>query len=266
MPKAVDGCDYVLNQAALGSVPCSINDPITTYDLNIGGLLNMLVAARDAKVKRFMYAASSSTYCDSEVVPMVEDVIGRSLSTYAITKYVNKLYADVFAKTYQMKCIGLRYFNVFGKRQDPNGEYAAVIPLWVKKMINLEPQEINDDGTFSLDFTYVANVVQANERAMLTPSADLRDVRDVREILDLSGFSQVFNVAFGGNTTLNELHNILRSNLARYKPEITFLNPIHAPKRKGDIPHSLASVEIARKLINYNPQYSPAHGFELVCD
>ena len=159
-----------------------------------------------------------------------------------------------------MECIGLRYFNVFGKRQDPNGAYAAVIPLWVKKMINLETPVINGDGTYSRDFTYVANVVQANERAMLTPSADLREIRD------LPGFSQVFNIAYGGNTTLNELYNILRSNLARYKPEIKFLNPIHAPFRKGDIPHSLASIEKARKLINYNPQYSAAHGFVLVCD
>ena len=180
--KAVEGCDYVLHQAALGSVPRSINDPITTNDVNIGGFLNMLVAARDAKVKRFVYAASSSTYGDSEILPKVEDVIGRPLSPYAITKYVNELYADVFAKTYQMECIGLRYFNVFGKRQDPNGAYAAVIPLWVKKMINLEPPVINGDGTYSRDFTYVANVVLANERAMLTPSAEIQ----IREIFMVS--------------------------------------------------------------------------------
>ena len=256
--KAVVDCDYVLHQAALGSVPRSINDPITTNDVNIGGFLNMLVAARDAKVKRFVYAASSSTYGDSEVLPKVEDVIGRPLSPYAITKYVNELYADVFAKTYQMECIGLRYFNVFGKRQDPNGAYAAVIPLWVKKMINLEPPVINGDGTYSRDFTYVANVVHANEKAMLAPAENLKTTG--------GAINQVFNIAYGGNTTLNELYNILRSNLARYKPEITFLNPIHAPVRKGDIPHSLASIEKARKLINYNPQYSAAHGFGLVCD
>ncbi len=270
--KAVECCDYVLHQAALGSVPRSINDPITTNDVNIGGFLNMLVAARDAKVNRFVYAASSSTYGDSEILPKVEDVIGRPLSPYAITKYVNELYADVFAKTYQMECIGLRYFNVFGKRQDPNGAYAAVIPLWVKKMINLEPPVINGDGTYSRDFTYVANVVQANEIAMLTPAEDLREIsaireiRNVREIRVLPGFSQVFNVAYGGNTTLNELYNILRDNLAKFKPEIENLQPNYGPFRKGDIPHSLASIEKAKKLMNYNPQFSAAKGFELVCE
>jgi UDP-N-acetylglucosamine/UDP-N-acetylgalactosamine 4-epimerase len=258
--NAVEGCDYVLHQAALGSVPRSINDPITTNDVNVGGFLNMLVAARDAKVKRFVYAASSSTYGDSELLPKVEDVIGRPLSPYAITKYVNELYADVFAKTYHMECIGLRYFNVFGKRQDPNGAYAAVIPLWVKKMINLEPPVINGDGTYSRDFTYVANVVQANEKAMLTPSENLSEMREMR------GFSQVFNVAYGGNTTLNQLFKTLKNNLARFNPEIETLQPVYGSFRAGDIPHSLASIEKAKKLLSYNPQYSAEEGFSSVCN
>jgi UDP-N-acetylglucosamine 4-epimerase len=264
--KAVNGCDYVLHQAALGSVPRSIKDPITTNDVNIGGFLNMLVAARDAKVKRFIYAASSSTYGDSKVLPKVEDQIGKPLSPYAITKYVNELYADVFAKTYGMECIGLRYFNVFGKRQNPDGAYAAVIPLWVKKMINLEPPAINGDGTYSRDFTYVANVIHANERAILAPSDNLREIRAIGEIRDLPGLSQVFNVAYGGNTTLNELFKTLRNNLAKYKPEIGALQPVYGPYRSGDIPHSQASIEKAKKQLNYNPQYSAAEGFKLACE
>lgn len=258
--KAVDGCEYVLHQAALGSVPRSIKDPITTNDVNVGGFVNMLIAARDSGVKRFVYAASSSTYGDSKQLPKVEENIGKPLSPYAITKYVNELYAEVFAKTYNIECIGLRYFNVFGKRQDPNGAYAAVIPLWVKQMMQLQSPVINGDGSYSRDFTYVDNVIQANERAMLTPSENLRDLSEIR------GFSQVFNVAYGGNTTLNELFKTLKENLSRFNPSINNINPVYGPFRTGDIPHSLASIEKAKKLINYNPLYSAEKGFELACE
>jgi len=252
------GCDYILHQAALGSVPRSINDPITTNDVNIGGFLNMLIAARDAKVKRFVYAASSSTYGDSSILPKVEDQIGKPLSPYAITKYVNELYADVFAKTYNMECIGLRYFNVFGKRQDPNGAYAAVIPLWVKQMIKLESPIINGDGEFSRDFTYVENVVQANLKAMSTPVEKLRTKEGY--------VNQVFNVAFGGNTTLNQLFKTLRDNLSKFNSNIAKLEPNYGPQRAGDIPHSQASIEKARQLINYQPKYNAQTGFELACE
>jgi UDP-N-acetylglucosamine 4-epimerase len=256
--KAVDGCDYVLHQAALGSVPRSIKDPITTNDVNIGGFLNMLVAARDAKVKRFIYAASSSTYGDSKVLPKVEDQIGKPLSPYAITKYVNELYADVFAKTYGMECIGLRYFNVFGKRQNPDGAYAAVIPLWVKQILNGKQPLINGNGEYSRDFTYVANVVEANLKSIQAASENLKNNEGY--------VNQVFNVAYGGNTTLNELFKTLRNNLAKYKPEIGALQPVYGPYRSGDIPHSQASIEKAKKQLNYNPQYSAAEGFKLACE
>lgn len=256
--RAVEGCEYVLHQAALGSVPRSIKDPVTTNEVNVGGFVNMLVAARDAGVKRFVYAASSSTYGDSTSLPKVEGVIGNPLSPYAITKYVNELYASVFSRVYGMECVGLRYFNVFGRRQDPFGAYAAVIPLWVKQMINLERPVINGQGEYSRDFTYVANVIEANEKAM---HAD----RD--NLVNKDGFiSQVFNVAFGGNTTLNALFNTLKSNLARFNPAIGNLEPVYGPYRDGDIPHSLASIEKARQLIGYNPQYSAEQGFELACE
>ena len=256
--KSVESCDYVLHQAALGSVPRSIKDPITSNDVNVGGFVNMLVAARDAGVKRFIYAASSSTYGDSEALPKVEEVIGNPLSPYAITKYVNELYASVFSRVYGMECVGLRYFNVFGKRQDPFGAYAAVIPLWVKQMINLERPVINGQGEYSRDFTYVANVVEANEKAMLA---------DEQNLINNDGLvSQVFNVAFGGNTTLNALFETLKSNLARFNPNIGKLDPVYGPYRSGDIPHSLASIDKARQLIGYNPQYSAQQGFELACE
>lgn len=256
--KSVEGCDYVLHQAALGSVPRSIKDPITSNDVNVGGFMNMLVAARDAGVKRFVYAASSSTYGDSESLPKVEEVIGNPLSPYAITKYVNELYASVFARVYGMECIGLRYFNVFGKRQDPFGAYAAVIPLWVKQMISLERPVINGQGEYSRDFTYVANVIEANEKAMFAKSENLKNK---------DGYiNQVFNVAYGGNTTLNELFATLKNNLTRFNPEIGKLAPMYGPYRSGDIPHSLASIEKARQLIGYNPQYSAQQGFELACE
>lgn len=256
--KAVVDVDYVLHEAALGSVPRSINDPITTNDVNVGGFLNMLIAARNAKVKRFIYAASSSTYGDSKALPKVEDQIGKPLSPYAITKYVNELYADVFSKVFEMECIGLRYFNVFGKRQDPNGAYAAVIPLWVKQIIHGEQPVINGNGEYSRDFTYVANVIEANLKSILASSNHLKT--------NEGHINQVFNIAYGGNTTLNELFETLRNNLAKHKPEIGNMKPIYGPYRNGDIPHSQASIEKAKKLINYNPQYSAAKGFELACD
>jgi UDP-N-acetylglucosamine 4-epimerase len=255
---ATSGVDYVLHQAALGSVPRSIKDPITSNEVNIGGFLNMLVASRDNGVKRFVYAASSSTYGDSPSLPKVEDTIGKPLSPYAITKYVNELYADVFSKTYGMECIGLRYFNVFGKRQDPNGAYAAVIPLWVKQLINHECPIINGDGSFSRDFTYVANVVEANEKSIAT---------DAERLKNSDGYvNQVFNIAYGGNTTLNELFNILRDNLAKYDKNIYSIEPQYGPYRSGDIPHSQASIDKAKSIINYNPQYSSKQGFELATE
>jgi UDP-N-acetylglucosamine 4-epimerase len=255
--KAIKGCDYVLHQAALGSVPRSIKDPITTNQVNIDGFLNMLVAARDEGIKRFVYAASSSTYGDSKTLPKVEDKIGKPLSPYAITKYVNELYADVFAKTYGMQCIGLRYFNVFGRRQDPNGAYAAVIPLWVKQLINYERPTINGDGTYSRDFTYIDNVIKANEKALLA---------ERKNITDQDHFSEVFNVAYGGNTTLIDLIEALKKNLAVFDAKITDIEPIFGPNRMGDIPHSQASIEKGKKLLGYNPKYSAIEGFERACE
>lgn len=255
--KAVAGCDYVLHQAALGSVPRSIKDPVTTNEVNVGGFLNILVASRDAGVSRFVYAASSSTYGDSETLPKVEHIIGQPLSPYAVTKYVNELYASVFSRIYGMECIGLRYFNVFGQRQDPDGAYAAVIPLWVKQMIRLESPVINGQGDYSRDFTFVLNVVEANEKAML---ADRKSLKNEEGLVQ-----QVFNIAYGGNTTLNQLFETLRTNLSRFNPEIEKLKPVYRPYRSGDIPHSLASIDKARSMLGYEPQYSASSGFEIAC-
>ncbi|WP_459684891.1 SDR family oxidoreductase [Viscerimonas tarda] len=246
--KAVEGIDYVLHEAALGSVPRSIKDPVTSNDVNVSGFLNMLVAAKEAKVKRFIYAASSSTYGDSASLPKVEDVIGKPLSPYAITKYVNELYADVFSRTYGMECIGLRYFNVFGQRQDPNGAYAAVIPLFVKKLINHESPVINGDGEYSRDFTYIKNVVQMNLLALTTANK--------------AALNTVYNTAFGERTTLNQLVGYLKEYLSAYDPEIGKVEIIHGPNRVGDIPHSLASVDKAKALLNYDPQYSMKKGLQ----
>lgn len=257
--KSVKGVDYVLHQAALGSVPRSIHDPINTNSVNIDGFLNMLVAARDEKVKRFIYAASSSTYGDSVELPKVEDNIGNPLSPYAITKYVNELYADVFARTYGIEAVGLRYFNVFGKNQDPNGAYAAVIPLWVKKMMDHESPVINGDENYSRDFTYIDNVVQANEKAMAAPAGALK-TKEKKYV------HQVFNVAFGSNTKLIELFTALRDNLAIHDPAIRKIQPIIGPFRDGDIPHSQASIVKAKKMINYQPKYNAQQGFELVSE
>ncbi|NHM05017.1 SDR family oxidoreductase [Flavobacterium celericrescens] len=246
--KAVSGIDYVLHEAALGSVPRSINDPITSNAVNVSGFLNMLTAARNANVKRFIYAASSSTYGDSEKLPKIEEVIGKPLSPYAVTKYVNELYADVFSKTYGIETIGLRYFNVFGRNQDPNGAYAAVIPKFVAQFLNHESPVINGDGNFSRDFTYIDNVIQMNELAMLTENPE--------------AINTVYNTAFGERTTLNELVNSLKEFLSKHDEEIANVPIIYGANRVGDIPHSLASIEKAKKLLNYQPKFSMRDGLK----
>ncbi|EID72015.1 SDR family oxidoreductase [Imtechella halotolerans] len=246
--KAVAGASYVLHQAALGSVPRSINDPITSNEVNVSGFINMLSASRDAGIKRFVYAASSSTYGDSESLPKVENVIGKPLSPYAVTKYVNELYADVFSKTYGMELIGLRYFNVFGRRQDPNGAYAAVIPLFVKQLMKHEAPTINGAGDYSRDFTYIDNVIQMNELAMLTENPE--------------AINTVYNTAVGDRTTLVDLVDYLKSYLSEYDSEIANINPIHGPNRVGDIPHSLASIEKASKLLGYYPTHTIDKGLK----
>jgi len=246
--KAVEGIDFVFHEAALGSVPRSIKDPITSNEVNVSGFLQMLVASRDAGVKRFIYAASSSTYGDSQSLPKVEDVIGKPLSPYAITKYVNELYADVFSKTYGMETIGLRYFNVFGRRQDPNGAYAAVIPLFVKKLMNHESPVINGDGEYSRDFTYIDNVIQMNIRAM--------------ETINPEAVNTVYNTAYGERTTLNQLVGYLKEYLSEFDPEIAQVEILHGPNRAGDIPHSLANIDKARNLLGYDPQYSMQQGLQ----
>ena len=246
--EATKNVDYVLHQAALGSVPRSIIDPITTNDVNVSGFLNVLVAAKEANVKRFIYAASSSTYGDSESLPKVEDKIGKPLSPYAITKYVNELYADVFSKTYGIETIGLRYFNVFGRNQDPNGAYAAVIPKFVKQLINLESPVINGDGNYSRDFTYIDNVIQMNELAMVTE--------------DEKGLNTIYNTAFGERTTLNDLVLYLKEYLSLYNPLIKNVEVVYGSNRIGDIPHSLASIEKAKKILGYYPKFSLKEGLK----
>jgi len=243
--NAVEGVDYVLHQAALGSVPRSIKDPITTNDVNVSGFLNMLTAARDAKVKRFVYAASSSTYGDSQGLPKVEEVIGKPLSPYAITKYVNELYAEIF-KTYGLETIGLRYFNVFGRKQDPNGAYAAVIPKFVMQFMNYESPIINGDGNYSRDFTYIDNVIQMNELAMTSQNPE--------------AVNSVYNTAFGDRNTLNDLVQYLKEYLSEFDPKINDVQVVYGENRAGDIPHSLASIEKAKKILGYNPKYSLQDG------
>ena len=250
--KAVEGVEYVFHEAALGSVPRSIKDPVTTNEVNIGGFLNMLVASRDAGIKRFIFAASSSTYGDSQSLPKVEDVIGKPLSPYAITKYVDELYADVFARTYGIEYIGLRYFNVFGRRQDPNGAYAAVIPLFVKKFMNHESPTINGDGEYSRDFTYIDNVIQMNLLAIQAKAGS-------------EAVNQIYNTAYGERTTLNQLVDYLKENLSVYDPAIASIEPIHGLNRAGDIPHSLASIEKAKRLLGYHPQFSMRDGLKEAC-
>ncbi|NAS12374.1 SDR family oxidoreductase [Poritiphilus flavus] len=246
--EACKDADYVLHQAALGSVPRSINDPITSNEVNVSGFLNMLVAARDSGVKRLVYAASSSTYGDSKSMPKVEEVIGKPLSPYAITKYVNELYADVFNKTYGLETIGLRYFNVFGRQQDPNGAYAAVIPKFVLQLIGHQSPTINGDGSFSRDFTYIDNVIEANIRSITADSAE--------------AVNTVYNVAFGERTDLNELVRLLKLYLSEFDAEIKDIAVIHGPERKGDVPHSLASIEKAKRLLGYDPRFSMEEGLK----
>jgi len=245
---AVKDVDFVLHQAALGSVPRSIKDPITSNEVNVSGFLNMLIASRDAGVKRFIYAASSSTYGDSESLPKIEETIGRPLSPYAITKYVNELYADVFSKTYGIETIGLRYFNVFGRKQDPNGAYAAVIPKFVSQFMKGESPVINGNGDFSRDFTYIDNVIQANVLSMITENKE--------------AINTVYNVAFGERNTLNDLIDCLKESLTVYDPKIKDIQIKYGPNRAGDIPHSLASIDKAKNLLNYNPQYSLKQGLQ----
>ncbi|MEP3386667.1 MAG: SDR family oxidoreductase [Reichenbachiella sp.] len=238
---AVMDVDFVLHQAALGSVPRSINDPIITNEVNVSGFLNMLVAAKESKVQRFIYAASSSTYGDSEKLPKVEPNIGKPLSPYAITKYVNELYAEIFHKTYGLNSIGLRYFNVFGKKQDPDGAYAAVVPKFIQMLMNHQSPVINGDGTYSRDFTYIDNVIQMNLLALSTTNED--------------ALNQVYNTAFGERNTLNDLTNWLQKYLSEYDTAINNIEIIHGPQRQGDIPHSLASIDKAKQLLDYDPQF-----------
>lgn len=245
---AVQGVDYVLHQAALGSVPRSIGDPVTTNEVNVSGFLNMLVAARDAKVQRFVYAASSSTYGDSQGLPKVEEVIGKPLSPYAITKYVNELYAEIFGKTYGLETIGLRYFNVFGRKQDPKGAYAAVIPKFVMQLMQHESPIINGDGMYSRDFTYIDNVIQMNELAMTTTNPE--------------AINTVFNTAFGDRNTLNDLVGYLKEYLGEWDESIKNIPIEYGPNRAGDIPHSLASIDKAQRLLGYAPQFSLQQGLK----
>ena len=245
---AVTGVDYILHEAALGSVPRSISDPITTNEVNVSGFLNMLTAARDAGVKRFVYAASSSTYGDSESLPKVEEIIGKPLSPYAITKYVNELYAEIFSRIYGLETIGLRYFNVFGRKQDPNGAYAAVIPKFVMQFMKGESPIIHGDGMYSRDFTYIDNVIQMNELAMTSQNP--------------LAVNTVYNTAFGDRTTLNDMVFYLKKYLSELDSSIADIEIIHGPNRAGDIPHSLASIEKAKNTLNYNPKYSFQDGLK----
>ena len=246
--KATKDIDYVLHQAALGSVPRSIKDPITSNEVNVNGFLNMLVASCDNGVKRFVYAASSSTYGDSESLPKVEHLIGKPLSPYAITKYVNELYADIFSSTYGLETIGLRYFNVFGRKQDPNGAYAAVIPKFVGQLMRGESPVINGDGSYSRDFTYIDNVIQANLLSLVTTNE--------------KAINTVYNIAYGDRNTLNDLMGYLKENLSEYDSKISNVDVIYGPNRVGDIPHSHASVAKAKENLNYNPQFNLQQGLK----
>jgi UDP-N-acetylglucosamine 4-epimerase len=247
--QATAGIDYVFHEAALGSVPRSVADPVTTNEVNIGGFLHLLVAAREAGVKRIIFAASSSVYGDSTSMPKKEDhPIGKPLSPYAVTKYANELYADVFARTYGLEYIGLRYFNVFGCRQDPHGAYAAVIPLFIKKYIRHEAPTINGDGEYSRDFTYINNVIHLNRLALATTRRQ--------------AVNQIYNTACGKRTTLNQLCHYLQELLSKYDPDIARITPTHGPNRRGDIPHSQASIDKAGQLLNYKPAYSVKAGLK----
>jgi len=249
--RACEGVDFVLHQAALGSVPRSIADPQLTNDTNITGFLNMLVAARDARVKRFVYAASSSTYGDHPGLPKVEDTIGKPLSPYAVTKYVNELYADVFGRTYGMESIGLRYFNVFGPRQDPNGAYAAVIPKWVAALIRNDELRINGDGETSRDFCYIDNVVQINLLAAMAGS---------------EAANQVYNVALNDRTSLNQLHAMMCELLASSFPHVAAHRPVYVDFRKGDVRHSQADIGKAAAMLGYAPTHRIGEGLQEAMD
>jgi UDP-N-acetylglucosamine 4-epimerase len=247
--KACAEVDYVLHEAALGSVPRSLKDPIATNETNISGFLNILVAARDANVSRLVFAASSSTYGDHPGLPKVEDLIGKPLSPYAVTKYVNELYADIFARCYGFESIGLRYFNVFGKRQDPNGAYAAVIPKWIGSMIKGDEIFINGDGETSRDFCYIENVVQINLLA-----ATVSNIRAV---------NQIYNVAVGDQTTLNQLYRQIHLDILAALPKLNLLSPVYCDFRAGDVRHSLADIKKSRRLLGYNPPYSASDGLKI---
>lgn len=240
--------DYIFHEAALGSVPRSLKDPITSNDVNVSGFLNMLVAAKEAGVKRFVYAASSSTYGDSENLPKVENIIGKPLSPYAITKYVNELYADIFKNAYNLDTIGLRYFNVFGRKQDPNGAYAAVIPKFVMQFMTHESPVINGDGTYSRDFTYIDNVIQMNLLAITSENSE--------------SLNEVYNTAVGDRTNLLELTQLIKKHLSEYDSQIADIEIKHGPNRAGDIPHSLASVGKAKELLNYEPSHKIDDGLK----
>lgn len=246
--QAVSGVDYVLHQAALGSVPRSLENPVLTNETNVTGFLNMLVASRDAKVQRFVYAASSSTYGDHPALPKVEDRIGKPLSPYAVTKYVNELYADVFGRSYGLKSVGLRYFNVFGPRQDPNGAYAAVIPKWYRALLRSEPIHINGDGETSRDFCFIANVVMANILAATST--------------DDATANQVYNVALGGRTTLNELFVLIRDRVARIRPAVAEAVAQYRGFRDGDVRHSQADIQKIGSLLGYQPIATVAAGLD----
>lgn len=250
--KACQGVDYILHQAALGSVPRSIEDPICTNQNNIDGFLNMLVAGRDASVTRFVYAASSSTYGDHPDLPKVEDKIGKPLSPYAVTKLVNELYADIFSRNYGFKSIGLRYFNIFGRRQDPDGAYAAVIPKWIASMIKNEPIYINGDGETSRDFCYIDNTVQAN--LLAAAASDDRAV------------NQVYNVAVGDRTSLNQLYDHLRENLSTRFSHLNDSQPVYRDFRAGDVRHSLADINKAKRLLGYQPTHKVSDGLKIAMD
>jgi UDP-N-acetylglucosamine 4-epimerase len=250
--SAVANIDFVLHQAALGSVPRSIIDPVTTNEVNISGFLNMLVAVKESGVERMVYAASSSTYGDSRELPKVEEKIGNPLSPYAVTKYVNELYANVFAATYKMELIGLRYFNVFGQRQDPNGAYAAVIPKFVDQFLNHQSPVINGDGNHSRDFTFIENVIQANILALFSENQD--------------ALSTVYNIAYGEQTSLNQLVQLLKRYLSASDPSIADIKVINGPNREGDIAHSLASIEKARLHLGYSPQFNFSEGLKIAVD
>lgn len=256
--KAVKGNEIVLHQAALGSVPRSIEDPMTSTDVNIGGFVKILFAAKEEGVKRFVYAASSSTYGDSTNMPKVEHIIGNPLSPYAITKYADEIFAKNFFDTYGIETIGLRYFNVFGRRQDPNGAYAAVIPKFVMKLMKHESPVINGDGTYSRDFTYIDNVIQANQLAAIVPYEKIKS-------LDIDSAS-VFNVAYGQRTDLNELCEVLKENLSKFDSKIADVEIIHGSNRAGDIPHSLANIDKGKNILSYNPKFDIRSGLKEACN